>query len=494
MRLSELGLAEPGADREVAGLASDSRAVRPGDLFFAIKGARYDGHAFVEEAFRRGAVAAVVEREVASSGRLIRVADARRALAQAARRFYGRPDCRLRLLGVTGSIGKTTIALLARNLLCAAGRRSGLIGSLGIDSGGGLKPSGFTTPEALVIQRELAAMVAAGATHAVMEVSSHALALHRVWGARFAGGVLTELVPHEHLDFHGSFSNYLAVKRSFLDLIVPGGTIVYWADDPHALSLVQDAGHLVPIGVGFERGAIRVTELSLSTQRSAFALVAGAPAAAGFPLRMELSTRLLGRAHVKNIALAVALALSEGVEPAAVQAVVEAQPPVRRRMEGYTLGELAVIDDTVGNPQAIQNCFEVVSAAGAERPVVIYAVRGRRGEQINRENGEALGRCLSALGWRSLIVTASRDVADAANQPTEGEVEAVMAGLRSAGAPAVLVPELEGALKAALGRRPDLLLLLGAQGMDAGLPLLERLCTRDAVHWHERPAMGRASL
>lgn len=476
MRLWELGLGDGvAADHRVEGLALDSRRVRPGDLFFAIAGSRHDGHAFVAEAFERGAVAVVVERAVDAPGPVIQVPNARRALAIAARVFYGRPDRRLRLLGVTGSVGKTTTALLLRNLLSAAGRSSGLIGSLGIDSGAGLKPNGFTTPEATVLFRELSAMAHGGSTHAVMEVSSHGLVMQRVFGAEFAAGIVTEIVPHEHLDFHKTFAEYLAVKRSFLDQIVPGGNVLYWADDAHAPQLVSDAPHVRSIGIGFDRGDVRIRRVALSHRESRFELVAGPKAAPWGPPRLSLRTRLLGRAHVKNAALALGLALAEGVAADAAQEVMARHPAVRRRMEGYRAGEVWVIDDTVGNPLAIRNCLEVAAESHPSVPAIVYAVRGQRGETINFENGAALGRCLAALRWPPPILTASRDVADQANAPAETEIEALLAGLASAGVAAGCCVTLREGIETAVARTPDLLLLLGAQGMDAGKEILLQL-------------------
>ena len=208
---------------EITGLEYDSRRVKPGDVFFAIRGLSQDGTRFIPEAHARGAVAVVSELSAGSvpsgssaQATQVQVSDVRRALALAACRFYGNPSHRLKLVGITGTNGKTTTAYLVASILEAAGWRPGLLGTidyrLSFGEPGRRATAANTTPESLDLQRMLQEMEQRGGRSAVMEVSSHALALERVAGCRFHAAVLTN-VSRDHLDFHGDVESYYAAKE-----------------------------------------------------------------------------------------------------------------------------------------------------------------------------------------------------------------------------------------------------------------------------------------
>ena len=229
------------ADRAVAGVTADSRRVVPGSLFVAIKGLHVDGGKFADEAVRRGAVAVVRERGAsgpATAGVLtIEVDDARSALADLARTFHGDPARGMTLVGVTGTNGKTTTSCLLRSIFSAAGRSTGLIGTIHYEFAGRVLPAPYTTPEAPDLYELLREMADAGVTHAVMEVSSHALAQRRVRGLEFAAGVFTNLTQ-DHLDFHGSMEEYFRAKRLMFEGLSASASAVVNADDPRAGDLL----------------------------------------------------------------------------------------------------------------------------------------------------------------------------------------------------------------------------------------------------------------
>src|SRR3954447_11416738 len=210
MRLGEL---IPGAaDVEITGLAYDDRAVAPGTLFFCVVGFTRDGHDFAADAVGRGAAALVVQRPLGLGVPEVVVGDVRAAMASAAARFHGDPTARLRTVGITGTNGKTTTAFLVRDVLEAAGVRTGLIGTVTSVVGGVERAVVRTTPEAIDLQRLFAEMVAAGDAACVMEVSSHALALHRASAIHWAVAVFTNLTQ-DHLDFHPTMEDYFQAKR-----------------------------------------------------------------------------------------------------------------------------------------------------------------------------------------------------------------------------------------------------------------------------------------
>jgi UDP-N-acetylmuramoyl-L-alanyl-D-glutamate--2,6-diaminopimelate ligase len=229
MRLRELLAEVPGAqvagstDIDITGLGHDSRAAAPGSLFVCIRGFRQDGHAFIGDAVQRGATAVVVEDDPArltipSRVTVARVADTRSALACLAARFFGHPSRALRLVGITGTNGKTTTAYLVEAILRAAGHRVGLLGTIEYRCGATTFPGERTTPESSDLQRLLARMRDMGAWGATMEVSSHSLVLERVAACEFDVAVFTNLTQ-DHLDFHGTMERYADAKaRLFADL------------------------------------------------------------------------------------------------------------------------------------------------------------------------------------------------------------------------------------------------------------------------------------
>src|SRR2546426_4364952 len=198
----------------VTSLAYDSRRVQPGTLFFAIPGEKADGHEFIAPALKAGAVAVVSERDAPAdlAARWVSVRGIRRALATVARTFYGDPNSRLKLIGVTGTNGKTTTSYLLQSILQAAGISSGLFGTIEHRFADRTLPALNTTPESLDLLSYFAELVAAGGQAAVMEVSSHALAQERIWGFRFSAAVFTNLT-RDHLDYHKDFESYFKAKR-----------------------------------------------------------------------------------------------------------------------------------------------------------------------------------------------------------------------------------------------------------------------------------------
>src|SRR5579872_7315254 len=220
---------------EVTGLAYDSRQVHPGTLFFCVAGYERDGHDFAAAAIAAGAAALVVERPLGLGAAEIQVESVRAAMGPLAARFYGDPTDELRVVGVTGTNGKTTTAHLVQALLEAGGERCGLLGTVESQVAGARRPATRTTPEAIDLQADFRAMLEGGERCCAMEVSSHALALGRTHAVRFAAALFTNLTQ-DHLDFHDTMEDYFQAKRL---LFVPGaesakpGTAVVNVDDPY---------------------------------------------------------------------------------------------------------------------------------------------------------------------------------------------------------------------------------------------------------------------
>src|SRR3954466_3113167 len=247
MRLRELMGA--GGDVEVSSLAHDTRDVGPGTLFFCVPGFTRDGHDLAPDAIARGAVALVVERPLNCGVEEVVVDSVRAAMAPAAARFHGDPTARLPLVGITGTNGKTTTAWLVRGILEAAGRQCGLLGTVTSFVGGEERPTVRTTPEAIELQATFAEMLAGGDDACAMEVSSHALALHRADAIHWAVAVFTNLTQ-DHLDFHDDMEDYFAAKRRLFDA-APRVSIVN-PDAPYGARLAAELPGCVTVGFGEE--------------------------------------------------------------------------------------------------------------------------------------------------------------------------------------------------------------------------------------------------
>lgn len=223
----------------VGAIRFDSRAVLPGDVFVAVRGATLDGHQFIETALEKGAAVIVAETAPAGAGAWVQVENSAEALGEMAANFYGQPSRRYKLVGVTGTNGKTTTATLLWQLFTALGYKCGLIGTVENRVGNQVLPSTHTTPDAVHLQEILAEMAAAGCTFVFMEVSSHAIDQRRIAGAVFAGGLFTNLT-HDHLDYHKTFAHYRDAKKRFFDDLPENAFALTNADDRNGAVMLQN--------------------------------------------------------------------------------------------------------------------------------------------------------------------------------------------------------------------------------------------------------------
>ena len=312
MTLGDLLLRLPGAEFQgdprlvVTGVTHDSRRVGPGSLFVAIRGMVTDGNAFVEAARKKGALAVVSEAPPSPGGPWIRVRDARVALAALSAAVLGDPAQHLDLVGVTGTNGKTTTTYLIDAALRAAGETVGLLGTIEYRIGARQVEASRTTPESSDLQALFREMVDAGCRRAVLEVSSHALALHRVDGCPFKVAVFTNLT-RDHLDFHGDMDNYFAAKRLLFDtLLREDGHAILNADDDRCADLAR-----------VSRGRVWTYSLSRPADLRAEGItlsLAGTRFRAKTPLGvLEVASPLLGRFNVQNLLAALGAALALGL-------------------------------------------------------------------------------------------------------------------------------------------------------------------------------------
>ena len=436
MRLSALLTALPRKkigqhpDTEITGLAFDSRRVEPGTLFVAFEGNNFDGHDFIPQAVAAGARALVGERPLQLEGDVpyIRVPDARLALAQLAAAWHDHPSRRLKLIGVTGTDGKTTTVNLLHGVLTAAGRKAGMISTVKaiIDSDESCDTGlHVTTPDALEVQSYLARMIKAGNEYAVLEATSHGLAQHRVSACDFDVAVVTN-ITREHLDYHGSYEQYRHDKaRLFRSLTSsqrkPGvpKVAVLNADDASYdyLRRIQAERQL---GYAIHRQAdVRASDVRLAADHTCF--VAHTPGG-----DFEVQTSLVGEFNVYNILAAIAVGFSQGLDFEDMQGGIGAVEGVVGRMERIDEGQdFSAIVDFAHTPNSLENVLRVLRPMTAGRLIVVFGCAGLRDAEKRPVMGEIAGRLADVT-----IITAE----DPRTEPLKAITDQVAAGAEKAGA------------------------------------------------------------
>jgi UDP-N-acetylmuramoyl-L-alanyl-D-glutamate--2,6-diaminopimelate ligase len=423
-----------GADVRISALCYDSRRASAGALFVAVPGFRVDGHDYIGEAVAGGAAAVVVQADrrarwqaVVEGGGLpaIAVPDSRRALAALAAAFYGHPGRRLRVIGVTGTDGKTTTVHLISALLEAAGYRTGLLSTVHCKVGDRLSFNDyrFTTPEAPQVQALLADMASAGVDYAVLESSSHGLALHRLDGCEYDVAVLTN-VTADHLDFHGSREEYLAAKGrlfAMLDQAADKGlekVAVLNADEPAAAYFAGlTRARIITYGVE-DAADLQASDVSPTEWGSRFCLRTQGN-------ELEVAVGLPGLFNVYNSLAAAAVALSQGMSLAAVKDALESFPGVPGRLERIDEGQpFTVVVDFAHAPEALRRVLAFLREQCQGQLIVVFGCIG------DRERPRRAGMGLAAAELADFAVLTN-------DNPFQEDPQAILAeiaqGLEKAG-------------------------------------------------------------
>ena len=468
------------ADIPVKGVTNDSRSVRPGSLFVAVPGLHADGHVFVPAAAAAGAAAALVEHPIAESDlpQLV-VSETRPALATAAAWWYGDPSRELAVVGITGTDGKTTTSFLAVAALEAAGIRTGMTSTAATRLGGiqTANEAHATTPEAPALQQALRAMVLAGDTAAVIETTSHGLALARVDAIAYDIAILTNLT-HEHLELHGTWEAYRDAKLKLFERLARGGghvarakahawpaTGIVNADDPSAgafIGVAQEAGARV-LTYGTDPAAdVRATRVEEDQRRLRIAYEAPSGAA-------TVDLRLVGRFNVHNALAVVALGEAIGLDPAAVRDGLAAVPVVPGRMERIELGQpFGVIVDFAHSPASLQAVLDLLAPLAASRGGGLIVVFGSAGERDTAKR-PLMGRI---AGERARVVVVTDE--DPRGEDRIAILDEIARGAEAAGKrrdhDLLLIADRRLAIEAAIERaRPGDIVLLAGKGHEQAI-------------------------
>jgi UDP-N-acetylmuramoyl-L-alanyl-D-glutamate--2,6-diaminopimelate ligase len=412
---------------DVTALAFDNRLVTPGTLFFCVPGFTRDGHDFAQDAIARGAVALVAQRPLGLGVPEILVDDVRAAMAPAAAALAGDPTARLTTVGITGTTGKTTSAFLVRALLEAGGRSTGLLGTVTAVVGGEQHAVARTTPEAIDLQRTFAEMLDAGDEAVVMEVSSHALSLHRADAIHWSVAVFTNLTQ-EHLDFHSDMEDYFLAKRRLFEA-GPEIAIVN-VDDPYGARLARDFPDAIRIGLDAEDAQVRATAIEGDASGSAFVVDGQA-----------LRTTLPGRFNVLNALGAVVVARELGVDDAAIAAGLARAERVPGRFEPVDEGQpFAVFVDYSHKPDALEAVLRTARGLTRGRVIVVFGAGGDR----DRGKRPLMGRAAAEHADVAIITS---------DNPRNEDPEAIMAEIAegmSTHPPAERVVDRQAAIERAI--------------------------------------------
>jgi UDP-N-acetylmuramoyl-L-alanyl-D-glutamate--2,6-diaminopimelate ligase len=382
-------------DLEITGLAYDNRLAEPGTLFFCVPGFTRDGHEFAPDAIARGAVALVVERPLGLRVPEVRVPSVRAAMAPAAAAFYGDPTADLQVVGVTGTNGKTTTAFLVRALLEADGRQTGLLGTVKSVVGGAERPVERTTPEAIDLQRTFREMLEAGDRACAMEVSSHALHLHRADAIHFAAAIFTNLTQ-DHLDFHGTMEEYYAAKRRLFE---PGRARhrVVNLDDPYGARLAAELGREGPVVTFAVDREADYRGSGLRTDLMGSHFIAHCPDG-----EIELSSPLPGRFNVYNVLGALAAVRTLGVPLEVAARGIETAGTVPGRFQPVDGGQdFAVLVDYAHTPDSLENVLRSARQLTDGRLHVVFGCGGDR----DRGKRPMMGEIAARLADRVIVTS-----------------------------------------------------------------------------------------
>jgi len=480
---------EADPEAEVSGLAYDSRRVRPGDLFFALPGLRSDGRTFAAQALAAGAVAVVAAREAApEAGALVRVEAPRRTLALAAARFFGFPSRRLKVVGVTGTNGKTTTTYLMESIFRAAGIPAGLIGTTGYRLGAEWRPAPLTTPEAPELESLLREFVDRSLEGVAIELSSHALEQQRCYGLECDVAVFTNL-SHDHLDYHGTLERYLDAKLRLFDgrnhpRALKRATAVVNDDDPRGPDVRRAAerGGLAVLGYGTTAGA-GVT----------IGPITPLPRGLRFELRHEgnsvpVTLPLLGRYNAWNAAAAFGAARALGVAPALAARGLEETTGVPGRLEPVDEGQsFEVLVDYAHTPDALARALQAVREHARGRLLLVFGCGGDR----DRAKRPLMGKVAAEASDHAWVTN---------DNPRREAPESIAAEILAGAPPGSLGVELDrrAAIERAIERAaPGDAVLIAGKGHETTqtigarvLPFDDRAVARELLRARRAPAGG----
>ena len=477
-------------DTEIFDIQYDSRTVRRGSLFVAIKGKNTDGNRFVPDVISRGAIAIVTDSpspytlSLMERGGLrvavIQVPNAREALARIAAAFYGEPASKLKLVGITGTNGKTTTSFLVESILREAGLNPGVIGTINYRYAGKVLPAPNTTPESLDLQRLLKEMVDSGVNAVVMEVSSHALSQDRVAGLIFDAGVFTNLTQ-DHLDYHGTMEAYFEAKaRLFTDFIDEGRAAVINMDDPKGEDLSKRAVGRVIGYSGTGKGGVNIypKEMALGVDgiKGTFMTPSG---------EVKVKSSLVGEFNLYNILAAVGAGVGLGLPVEAIEKGITALKNVPGRLERVDAGQpFTILVDYAHTPDALERVLSTIRHLTDKRIITVFGCGG------DRDKGKRPIMGKIAAEYSDVVIVTSDNPRTEDPLKIIEDIKAGITGGSGQGSGIRVIPERREAIREAIreANEGDVVLLAGKGHEDY------QIIGKEKIHFDDREEAAKAVI
>lgn len=439
MKLKDI-LLSADVDIEVSGISYNSRLTKPGDVFVAVTGFKTDGHKYAKSAVENGAVCVVCEHEIEGVDvPCIIVENSRSALAEMACNFYGNPTKKLKLIGVTGTNGKTTVTYLVKSVLEANGEKVGLMGTNKNMIGDMDYHTERTTPESLEMQEFFSDMVKEGCTYAVMEVSSHSLDLHRVAGCDYDVGAFTNLTQ-DHLDFHGDMENYFNAKAKLFDMCKTG---VINADDSYGARLCEKCS-CEKISYGIKNGNMKAENVLYGDKGVSFDCG-----------NMKINLGIPGTFSVYNALTAIGICKACGISDEVIEKALNSAQGVKGRAEIVDCGrDFTLLIDYAHTPDGLENILSSVRKFAKGRVVVVFGCGGDRDKTKRPKMGRVAGRIADFC-----IVTSDNP----RTEEPDAIIRDILDGMDDAMAEYVVIENRRDAIEYAIrhARKDDVIVLAG---------------------------------
>ena len=470
MKLQEL-MKNTGAagvpDREATGVVNDSRQVKPGDVFVCIRGAQSDGHRYAAAAAAQGAVAIVCEEDVGFENQIL-VPDTHLAYSRMASNFYGNPEKKLRLVGVTGTKGKTTVTSLIKRILTQSGQKVGLIGTIQNEIGEQVIHAENTTPDAMELESLYARMVEAGCTFCVMEVSSHALDQQRIGDSHYETAVFTNL-SHEHLDYHRDMEDYFEAKAKLFAIC---DSAVINRDDEYGRRLLERHPEAMTFSLE-EEADLTAKEIVCHAESVDFLLCAG-----GVESRVHFG--MPGRFSVRNALAAAGACLQLGVSLNTIISALSSTSGVRGRIETIPTGrDFTVITDYAHSPDSLENVLSSLKETVKGRLVALFGCGGDRDRTKRPLMAAAAARHADAL-----IITSDNP----RTEDPQAIIDEILPGLEGFSVPyTVIVNRREAIFHAVRTAQPGDTIVLAGKGHED-----YQIIGHEKFHFDEREVVAEA--
>lgn len=470
----------------IEGITCDSKKVQPGYIFVAIEGEKKDGNDYIDEAIQKGAIMVISQQKLdyANNFPVIQVNDARKTLGKLNSLFYNLKKNCIKIIGVTGTNGKTTTTHIIEQIFRWNNKRIGLIGGLGVKINDFNIKSNLTTPNTEDLHEILYEMKNKKIDWAVMEVSSHGLKQNRLEGLKFDTAIVTN-ITFDHLNYHGSFEDYFLSKRKLFELLSGNRYAIINGDDPLAIKLVDGLKETYVITYGMKsKSTITASSISwektikfnFCIQRSIITYSGKKIEEQEFPIELKL----LGYHNIYNALSAITTALLYDIPISEIQESMKHFNILTRRLEMMNIKNIHILDDYAHNPDSFKIVFEAMQHIEYKRAIIIIAIRGNRGIEINKNNAEVIANYVPMLKVKKIIITSSIDYSCEKDFATKEEIDAFLNILQKKNINFSYYDKLLDALSYGIKRisSNDLILLLGSQGMDKGKDIIRNLLNK----------------